>query len=441
MADDVLQRYLRAIPKVMNAQINPVINALLQGFSVMDNEIVAQTQNAKEQLFVATAEGTYLDKLANSLGVSRPGGLGLSDQLFQQLIPNLSLKAKQIRKTFYDTANVFWGPLFIYANTQTLNFGPFNVSPGDSIQVIIDDGATQTIKALVGDIAVPGAATAQEIVNILDRIKHATAAIETDSLTGDQYIALMTETPGPRGSVNILQSSMVSPTKLDFNVGKSQLIEQAQRVCVYEINPNELLIEIPAIVPALRRTLLGSAHLHTDGTLSPPEPPDNGIWQGSFLFDPLGTESSYTITGQSATTSQALVKGNVYTAVTVNSTAGFVNQSGYLMFGLGTPHQEQPVKFRGVPNSNTVLIDPSYIFKNTQPVGTTINVLSSLSPYAPRTNGQDLAVYLTSPSDARAITQTILASLAAAGVVVTFVILLPSYKYLIENPYLMDADA
>ena len=31
--------------------------------------------------------------------------------------------------------------------------------------------------------------------------------------------------------------------------------------------------------------------------------------------------------------------------------------------------------------------------------------------------------------------QNLLAEIAAAGVVVTFVILLPSYKYLVTNPY------
>jgi hypothetical protein len=438
MADDVIQRYFRAFPKIMNAQVNPVLNSLLQGFAVMDNDILAQLQNTKAQLFVATAEGTYLDKLANSLGVSRPEGLGLSDQQFQQLIPNLSLKAKQIRKTFYDTANVFWGPTFVYANTQTLNFAPFNVSPGAFFNCIMDDGTEQTVKALPGDIATPGAATAQEIVNILSRLDNATAVITTDSLSGDEYVTLLTTTPGPRGSVSILAGSMVGTSALNFPVQKNQLIEQSQRVCIYEINPNEIIIEIPAIVPALRRTLLGSAHLHPDGSLSPPEPPDEGIWEGSFLFDPLGTESSSTITGQNCTTSQALIKGSVYTAVTVDSTENIIDQSGYLMFGLGTPHEEQPIRFRGVPNSNTILIDPSYVFKNTQPVGTSINVLSALRPYVPRTDGQDLAVYLTSPSDARAVTQTILESLAAAGVVVTFVILLPSYKYLIQNPYLLD---
>lgn len=246
----------------------------------------------------------------------------------------------------------------------------------------------------------------------------------------------MTTAPGPMGSVNILQSSMTGASKLDFPVGKAQLVEQSQRVCIYEVRPNEILIEIPAIVPALRRTLKGSAHLHADGTLSPPEPPENGIWEGSFLFDPLGSKGSFTVTGQNCTAQQNIIKGNVYTSITVDSTVKFQNQSGYLMFGWGTDHQEEPVRFRGVPNTNTILIDPGYVFKNTQPIGTTINVLSALKPYVPRIDGTDLAVYLTSPSDARAVVQKILASLAAAGVIVTFVILLPSYKYLIKNPYL-----
>ena len=439
MADDPkLDRLIRSFPSIYKAASNPTLNAVLQGISTSDDNIVLQTQNAKDQLFVRTATGTNLDNLANSLGVSRPLTLGLSDEQFQELIPNLSLKAKQIRKAFYDTAEVFWGAYFVFANVQTGNTAPFNIVTGDTLVVKINQNAPQTIKVLSGDIQTQGAATSQELVNILSRIRGATPSIVDDILNNTSYVNLAIDTPGPVGILNIQGGSMLAANKLNVEAGVYKLTEQAQRFAVYNLKPNQLTIEIPAVVPALEQTLLGSHHFHADATIEAPQPPDEGIWQGSFLYDPRGTQQSFTITGQAATTLEPLNKGDVYVKVTVNSTAGFVAQSGYLVFGYGTATQEEPVRFRGIPNSNTVLLDPSYVFKNNQPSGTVINVLSSLTPFVPSTDGSDLAVYLTSPAEARAEVETILASLAAAGIIITFVVLAPTYTYLITNPYLEE---
>lgn len=441
MAEEKLKKFIRTIPKIYKTGKNPVITALIKGFSGEDDEISQQIQNTKAQLFVRTAEGQNLDKLANSLGVSRPVTLGLTDTEYQELVPNLSLKAKQIRKTFYDTAEVFWGTNFVYTNVQTSNFEPFNVSVGDSIKVAINNGEVQEIKAVTGDIATNGSATAEEICAILSKINGAASEPVVDAITGNVAVSLRTLAPGPSGALEIFASSMVGVSKLNFEIKKHELIQQDQRVAIYEIRPNEVLIEIPAIVPALKRTLKGSHHFHADATLEAPVPPANGIWQGSFLFDPNGTQQTFSVTGQSAISEEALTKGNVYTKLTVDDASDFIAKTGFLVFGWGLESQEQPVKFRGVPNSKTILLDPSYVFKKDQPIGTPVNVLFEQKPYTPRRAGDDLAIYLTSPSDAREVVQAILASLAAAGVIVNFVILAPSYKYLIDNPYLSDDDA
>jgi len=55
--------------------------------------------------------------------------------------------------------------------------------------------------------------------------------------------------------------------------------------------------------------------------------------------------------------------------------------------------------------------------------------------------GLDLAIYFPSPSDAREIVQGLLESLAAAGVIITFVIIAPEYRYIIDNPYISSDDA
>lgn len=441
MANENLKKMIDTIPKVFNPDFNPVIKALIMALAGSDDEVATQIQNGKNQLFIRTATGQNLDKGSNSLGVSRPPSLGLQDSDYQELVPNLSLKPKQIKKAFYDTADVFWGPLFSRANISTINTAPFNVSQGDVISVSINNADVQNVKVLAGDIAANGVATAEEMLAILSRIKNATTIIQTDSVTGDQRLNLRTNTPGSVGSIEIFSSSMIGSSKLDFVVGPHDILDLPQRVSVYNLNPNELIIEIPAIVPALRRTLKGSHHFHSDGTLEPEVAPANGVWAGSFFFNPSGSEGTFTISSQKAELQQTINKGSVITSMTVDDSSGFEDPSGIFMLNFGRENQEGPIRYRGIPNSNTILVDPSYIFKNTHLSTESVNVVSKQTPYVPRRDGTDLAIYFTSPAGARQVVQDILDSLKAAGIIIHFLVLAPDYRYIIDNPYLTEDDA
>lgn len=438
---NALQRYIATLPKAFNPEFNRVMYALIYAIALSDDEVEAQIEEAKKQLFVRTATGRNLERIANSLGVAKPQSLGLTDKEFQELIPNLSLKPKNIRKAFYDTADIFWGPMYSRANVKSSNFAPFAVGTGDEILVSINNGPLQTIKVLNGEIAASGFATAEEMQKILSRVSGATAEILEESLTGNKYLNLRTNTPGSTGSVEIFASSMIGVNKLDFGVASYDILSLDQRVVVYNVNANELLIEIPAVIPALRRTLRGSHHFHANASIEPPRGQTQGLWQGSFIFSPNGQTNVFTITKQSCKLQQMIQKGNIYTSVAVDDNTPFSAATGELIFGFGTDQQEGPVKYRGIPNQNTILIDPGYVFKFDHSTGSNINVISDKQPYTPNKSGKDLAVYLTSPSGAREVVQAILSSLAAAGIIVKFKVLAPTYKYIIDNPYISDDDA
>ncbi len=434
-----LKKYFDTIPKTFSPETNRIMYALLYAIALSDDDVEAAIGEAKKDLFVRTATGRNLEKIANSLGVAKPQSLGLTDKEFQELIPNLSLKPKTIRKSFYDTADVFWGPLYSRANVQSQNFAPFNINVGDSLFVSINNGQLQQVKILTGDLATPGFATAEEMVKIFSRIKGATAQVVTEPLSGNKHVSIRTNTPGPTGSVEIYDSAIASA--MGFDVGAYDLLKLDQRVVVYNVNPNELLIEIPAVIPALRRTLRGSHHFHADSTIEPAVAPAMGIWQGSFIFSPNGQTNTFTVSKQKCGLQQSITKGQIYTSVAVDNNSSFLLPTGDLIFDFGMDTQEGPVKYRGVPNTNTILIDPGYVFKFDHNIGSAINVITQRQPYTPLKNGKDLAVYLTSPSGAREVVQMILASLAAAGVVVKFKILAPTYRYIIDNPYITDDDA
>lgn len=426
-----LDRFVKFMPKELKPSTNPILNALLSAWAGSDDEIMQQLINTKAQLFVKTAEGTYLDRLASNYGVSRPFSLGLLDEDFQQLIPNLSLKQKQISKSFYDTMDVFWGEQFSRANETTLA-QPFTVSTGQTFEVRIDGGAVQSVTVAAGDIKVPNSASATEIARILSRLDGLTVEVIEDPATGVKKLNLRTETPGPRGSIEFV--SGFGPLGVTEGY-KFRVTDLAQRTVMYQINPGEILIELPAIVPTLRRTLKGSHHFHATSAIEPTVAPATTPWQGSFTYS--SDENPFLATSIKTQLSTPILKGSVLNEITVDDSSAFPSSGGKLIFNFGKSNQEYPVSFITVPNSNTILIDPGYSFQNTHLAGSYINLLypNQATPYSPRKDGSDLSIYLTSPANARDVVQEILASLAAAGIVVSFLVLLPKYTYLIDNPY------
>lgn len=427
-----LEKFVKFIPKELKPSVNPMLNALLQAWAGSDDEIMSQLQNTRAQLFVKTAEGTYLDRLASNYGVSRPFSLGLLDEDFQQLIPNLSLKQKQISKSFYDTMDVFWGPEFSRANvTASLN-QPYAISTNHLFELRIDGGPVQRVTVAAGDTRIPGGATAAEIARVLSRLKGLTVSVVQDPASVLKRLNIRTNTPGTRGSVEFV--SGFGP--LGITEGSKITVTQlAQRTVLYQVSPGEILIELPAIVPTLRRTLKGSHHFHASSAVEPTIAPATVPWQGSFLYS--SNDNPFVVTAVKATLGETILKGSVLNEITVNDTSGFPATGGKLMFGFGKSSQEYPVGYITIPNSNTILIDPGYSFQGTHLAGSSVSLLlpNQTTPYKPRIDGSDLPVFLTSPANARDVVQEILASLAAAGIAVSFLVLLPKYTYLLDNPY------
>ena len=603
---------------------NPVLNAVLRGFAQADDEITTQLQNTKAQLFVRTAENQFLDVIASSLGVSRPGSLGLSDTAFQNLVPPLSLGAKQVRQSFYNAMDAFYGPEFSRANLITLNPSPFdlqfsissaNPQIQDTLQFAIDNNEAQSIVIRSDDVTISGSMTALELNNLLNKdLSSITSEVLVDPLTDEESVRIRTNTPGLRGSLTyvgirrtttthtnimitnndtsnqiltvsnatgtfaagdvittgnglnftILNVSEISPNVTDllleestigldltitgadmiaiqvrneelpiFSTEKAELLKQSQRTAVYEVSPNEVVIELPAVIPTLARGLKGALHIHNgpllnllinrgettdviipdalfddnttnvytvvsvpvgalpftydkttrnlaitpipgqeldvyeltvtndsnptefftffvrvDDRLNPAANQDT--WVGAFLFDPNGTETPFTVTGASAvitgdaiTGDTTLAAGRVYPRVNVDAATNTLpTTSGLAVIGYGSESQESSlIRYRGRAADNIIELDPSFVFTNNQPAGTYINIVSSSTPFAPDRFGNAYPIYLTSSTEARVVVQSILQSLAAAGIVVTFVVLAPDYKYLIDNPYLTTDDA
>lgn len=436
-----LKKLQTTIPKVFNPEFNRVIAALLLSIASNDSLVAEQIENLKEQLFLKTSSGKYLDKKANSVGVDRPPTIGLSDELFRDLVPNLSLKPKQIKKAFYDTADVFWGPLYSRANISANNLTPYSFNIGDTFILRVNDREVQEIKVNALDLAIDGSPTDAEVLAFFSKLEGITPTLQPDP-SGNKRLNLRTNTPGSVGSIEILGGTIIDPSKVDLDLKKVEIIDLEQRVAIYNLNPNELIIELPITLPALSRGLKGSHHFHADATIENPVPPENGVWKGSFFFSRTGLGgSNFTLTSQKSETVDPIVRNRVYTELKVVDASKFEESSGYVIFNFGVD-QEGPVRYIGKSDANNLLLlDPSYIMKKNHPSGVSVNYLSDITALKPRVTGDDYAIYMTSPSAASNVVRDLLLSLAAAGIIIKFEILAPKFKYLIDTPYISDDNA
>lgn len=173
---DKFTRMSRTLPSFYKAETNVMIRGLLKSWGIEDDQIVTQIANAKKSIFVATAEGRYLDFLGSNVGVPRTPELSIDDDDYRKLIPVMSFKPKQVRQTIIDLLDVFWGPTFTRANINSGNIEPFNFGPASLLtgtvnfikdkNVVRGTGTLFLTEVAPGDYIKPSAATGTQYAKV-----------------------------------------------------------------------------------------------------------------------------------------------------------------------------------------------------------------------------------------------------------------------------------
>ena len=108
--------------------------------------------------------------------------------------------------------------------------------------------------------------------------------------------------------------------------------------------------------------------------------------------------------------------------VLIDSSAGFPNQTGYVVFGYGTDTQEL-AQYIAVPSATSILLSPINNLQYDHPVGQEVRFVESKSPVVVNPNGSDWAFYLTDVVGGRTYAAELISQIAAAGITINFVIL------------------
>jgi hypothetical protein len=192
------------------------LNPLIQG-SVTDAALCAiaefgtgylieQSEARDAQLFIASAQGRFLDGKLTTYGIGRPGELGLTDDVYRQL--GIEIKsAKQVRSLINSILEIVYGPEFTRASLDSV-VEPYDLSGGATLRLSFDGGGPLELE--LSGFADPSAATAEEvaaaITRALFRIGSDGFAYSKDNGSG-AFVKILSPTTGPSSSATLLGGS------------------------------------------------------------------------------------------------------------------------------------------------------------------------------------------------------------------------------------------
>jgi hypothetical protein len=330
---DKINRLIQLIPQFYNTNAGSFLRSLLETIADSDTDVEAEIQTAKDQIFINLASGKYLEALGNSYGVAKDPNVNPDDDIYRQLISELTFYPKQVRGTIYSIIDTFWSPQYSRANINSSNYETYNLSSGlnsltgtvyfaEEQTKVTGVGTLFTTELQIGDYIKlsnksndyyrvadiannteltistkyqykddrhtatryrPHTLTIENDIESVDILvdpsriadiaavtinefkvqfeeKHSTIKVSTsyDPNTQLSIMNIYTTTIGIKGYIYI-SAGTLKPI-LGFSSTKVTFFQLSQKTEMYEINPNEIVIKIPAEVPSIRRTLKGSMH-------------------------------------------------------------------------------------------------------------------------------------------------------------------------------------
>ncbi len=187
---------------------------------------------------------------------------------------------------------------------------------------------------------------------------------------------------------------------------------------------SKALAAISAVLTTLTYTISNNVITMTVVTAStiPDTGPSTPNSLGPYLYD---TQQGFTIGGASTTLTEE-VNGETSHVITVVSSVGFPDSTGYIILGYGTSSQEGPIPYIAAPSSGTLLISPAYFVQQDHPIGESVLLVGQKSPITLPSNGSFYEPFLTDTASGRVYAQNLINAIVAAGVTVIYTILYPN---------------
>lgn len=117
-----------------------ILRGLLEAIATGDTFIIDQLSQARRQLFLTTAESSYLTNLANRYNFSVAQNSGLDQNSFRQLALPSIFAPKQSIPTFNKIIEIFYGTAVLHPTVSSSVSEPFNLSDKDNLIIQTETG-------------------------------------------------------------------------------------------------------------------------------------------------------------------------------------------------------------------------------------------------------------------------------------------------------------
>jgi hypothetical protein len=223
------------------------------------------------------------------------------------------------------------------------------------------------------------------------------------------------ELDNPNGIVEVVVQGTVDSI-LFFNPFVSNMSTKQRFAAAYQTQTNILNIFIPATTKVVRRSRVGSAHLHE---LNLPSTPDT---YGPYVYD---LSQPFVISSAAGTTASTALDSDSGRVISVTDSSQFPDSPGNIILGYGTSHQEGPIPYLARPSNTSLLLNPSYTIINNHPIGTDVALISQLGPVVIAKDGSDYPFFVTDIVSGRTYAEDLINAIVATGITTVITIVYP----------------
>jgi hypothetical protein len=117
------------------------------------------------------------------------------------------------------------------------------------------------------------------------------------------------------------------------------------------------------------------------------------------------------------------------------------NSNCQIIFDFGTEKQEGPVRCFYKPNSTSLAIDPSYVFKFTHDINSSVTMIRRRGEIQFGGVGAEYGGYITDPAAAREVLQELMQEVKSVGIFIKFLIRYPKIYYGTIDVYRSGIDS
>ena len=167
--EDRLKKEKERIRKYLNPSIQgPNTDAILEALATGACHLIENVEAVNDSLYIATAQGRFLDARLADRNITRPDNVGLSDDTFREIGIEVSNR-KQVRDLLSEILRIMYGEEFTRATMNSTELETYALQDGDTLIIQFDDQDPVEVTFSTNQFQSIAAATAQEVADAITR--------------------------------------------------------------------------------------------------------------------------------------------------------------------------------------------------------------------------------------------------------------------------------